>query len=296
MKIVVTGSGGQLGSELCRQLGGRAVGLDLPEFDLTDRQGVLRRVANLRPDVVVNTAAYTRVDEAEGRPELARALNADGVAHLVEACRGLDCLLVQISTDYVFGGDVGRSIPYRETDATAPLSVYGHTKLAGERHAAAWTKHLIVRTSGLYGRAGQRGSGNFVQTILRLARAGQRLEVVDDQHCTPSYAPHVAGAIRFLIETSARGTYHVVDAGETTWHGFAAEILRQAGLAAELVAISTARRGGAPRPRFSVLDTAAYHALPGAPPAVSWQASLGEYLSGELATSDAVGVDPSMEP
>ena len=162
MKIVVTGSGGQLGSELCRQLEGTAVGLDLPEFDLTDRQGVPRRLETLRPDVVINTAAYTRVDEAEERPELARAINADGVAHLVEACRRLDCLLVQISTDYVFGGDAGRTAAYRETDPTAPLNVYGRTKLAGERHAAAWAKHLIVRTSGLYGRLGERSSGNFV--------------------------------------------------------------------------------------------------------------------------------------
>jgi dTDP-4-dehydrorhamnose reductase len=278
MKTVVTGSGGQLGSELCRQLGGQAVGLDLPEFDLTDRQGVLRRIETLRPDVVINTAAYTRVDEAEERPELAQAVNAEGVAHLVEACRAIDCLLVQISTDYIFGGEAGRSIPYRETDPTSPVNVYGNTKLAGERHAAAWVKHLIVRTSGLYGRLGERSSGNFVETILRVARTGRRLEVVDDQHCTPSYVPHVARAIRFLIETSARGRYHVVDAGETTWYGFTAEILRQSGQSAHVTAISTAHRGGAPRPRFSVLDTARYHALPGVPPAVTWQASLAEYL------------------
>ena len=279
MKTVVTGSGGQLGSELCRQFGRQAAGLDLPEFDLRDRRGVLSRLEAIRPDVVINTAGYTQVDRAEAEPELARAVNAEGVGHLAEACKRLGCLLVQVSTDYVFGGDSERTVPYSETDPPAPLGVYAKTKLEGERRVAKCDRHLIVRTCGLYGQGGPRASGNFAQTILRLAQSRERIEVVDDQHCTPSYVPHVARAIRFLAETSALGTYHVVNRGRTTWHGFAAEILRQAELRVELVPISTAQFGArAPRPRFSVLDTARYHSLPGCWPMPSWQEALGEYL------------------
>jgi len=149
--IAVIGSGGQLGSELLRQLGAAAVGLDLPHFDLTERLGVLATLQSLRPQAVINTAAYTRVDEAETAPERCWAINADGVAHLAEACRALNCPLVQISTDYVFGGDVRRRTPYREDDAPGPQGVYAQSKLAGERNAAPWERHFIVRTCGLYG-------------------------------------------------------------------------------------------------------------------------------------------------
>ncbi|MBN2216892.1 MAG: NAD(P)-dependent oxidoreductase, partial [Pirellulales bacterium] len=169
MKIAVIGAGGQLGNCLVEQFGSRAVALDLPEFDLTDRPSVADRLGRLRPDVVVNAAAYTRVDRAENEPEAARAVNVDGVAHLVESCRALDAAIVQISTDYVFGGDAARTTPYRETDRPAPLNVYGQTKLEAERLAAGWEKHLVVRTSGLHGPPSPRGGGNFVETMLRLA-------------------------------------------------------------------------------------------------------------------------------
>jgi dTDP-4-dehydrorhamnose reductase len=280
MDFVVTGCEGQLGSELCRLFGGECTGLDLPGFDLTDREGVLRTIAELRPRAAINTAAYTQVDRAEDEAERCRAVNVRGVAHLVEACRRFDCVLVQLSTDYVFGGPPTRREPYRETDEPNPQGVYAQTKLEGERHAARWERHFIVRTCGLYGRLGPRSAGNFVETMLRLAARGGRLRVVADQRCTPSYVPHVARAIRFLLQTEAYGLYHVVNTGATTWHDFAAEIFRQSGLDVELEPITTSDYGArAPRPAQSVLDTAKYHALAGAPPMPGWQEALAEYLA-----------------
>jgi dTDP-4-dehydrorhamnose reductase len=279
--FLVTGSEGQLGSELCRQLGGECVGLDLPAFDLTDREGVLRTIAELRPRTVINTAAYTQVDRAEDEAERCRAVNAQGVAHLAEACRRQEAVLVQISTDYVFGGPPARREPYRETDEPRPQGVYAQSKLDGERYAAQWDRHFIVRTCGLYGRLGPRSAGNFVETMLRLAAQGKPLRVVSDQWCTPSYVPHVARATRFLLEEAAYGIYHVVNTGATTWYDFAAEILRQSGLEVELEPITTSDYGArAPRPTYSVLDTAKYHALAGAPPMPGWQEALAEYLAG----------------
>lgn len=290
MTIAVTGAQGQLGSELCRQLGAEAAGLDLPELDLTDRDGLLRQLLRIRPRAVINTAAYTQVDKAEEHVGPCRAVNAEGVAHLAGACRRLDCPLVQISTDYVFGSDAGRTTPYCETDPPGPQGVYAEAKLQGERHAAGCEKHFIVRTCGLYGRPGPRSPGNFVETMLRLGRERDRLRVVDDQHCTPSYLPHVARAICFLLGTTAYGTYHVVNSGETTWYGLAAELFRLAALPVVLEPITTAEYGAAaPRPRYSVLDTAKYHALPGRPAMPPWQAALAEYLSSRPAISPPGG-------
>jgi dTDP-4-dehydrorhamnose reductase len=202
-----------------------------------------------------------------------------GVAHLVEACRTLDCPLVHISTDYVFGRTAGRETPYRETDEPCPQGVYAQTKLESELAARQWPKHLIVRTCGLYGRLAERSAGNFVETMLRLAGAGQRLRVVVDQRCTPTYTPHVVRAVRFLLGIEARGVYHVTSAGDTTWHAFAQEIFRQTGLAVPVEPIASAEWGAlAPRPTYSVLDCSKYLALPGAPPLPRWQEALAEYL------------------
>lgn len=278
--VAITGSQGQLGSELCRQFGDAGVGLDLPSFDLTNRDGVLRTLKLLRPCAIINTAAYTLVDKAESEADVCRAINAKGVTHLVEACRELDCALVHISTDYVFGGNGGRQAPFRENDLPAPRGVYARTKFEGELEAAQWKKHFVVRTCGLYGRPGPRSAGNFVATMLRLAETRKHVRVVDDQHCTPSYVPHVARGIRFLAATAAYGTYHVVNSGVTTWHQFALEIFRQAGLEVEVEAITTSEYGAvAPRPAYSALDTSKYHALPGVPPMPSWQQALNDYCT-----------------
>jgi len=279
MTVVVTGALGQLGAELCRQFGPEAVGLDLPEFDLTDSARVFASLRAIRPQAVVNAAAFTGVDDAERDPARCRAVNVEGSVHLEQACRSLDCPLVQISTDYVFGCDPGRETPYRETDETGPLGVYAQSKCESETVVRQWPKHLIVRTCGLYGRPAERSAGNFVETMLRLSASRARVRVVADQRCTPTYTPHVARAVRFLLAFGACGTYHVANAGDTTWYEFAQEIFRQAGRNVEMEPITSAAWGAAaPRPAYSVLDCSKYLALPGAPSLPPWEKALGEYL------------------
>ena len=235
----------------------RSFGLDLPEFDLTDRDCVLTTLLRLRPEVIINTAAFTQVDKAEQEPALCRRVNVDGVKHLVEACRGLDCTLVQISTDYVFGRDAGRTTPYRETDEPGPLGIYGQTKLDGERLAAQWSKHFVVRTCGLYGRLGPRSAGNFVATMLRLGAAGRPLRVVNDQHWRAQL--RAARSPGDPLPGRHHGLRHV-PRGQR-WRNdlvrVAREVLRQAGLDVPIEPITTAEYGAlAPRPAYSVLDTA----------------------------------------
>lgn len=279
--IAITGSGGQLGSELCRRLGEQAIALDLPDFDLTDGPRMRQTLAELGPAAVINTAAYTQVDRAEDQAELCWQINSAGVGELAASCRALDVPLVHVSTDYVFGSDTGRNSAYREEDRPAPRGVYAQSKFEGERQASVWRKHVIVRTCGLYGKPGPKTpASNFVDTMLRLASQGKPLRVVDDQRCTPSYVPHVARALLFLLEGGHFGLYHVVNGGETTWYDFAREIFRQSGLDVAMERITTSQYGArAPRPSYSVLDTGKYRSL-GGPPMPDWRDALVEYLAG----------------
>ncbi len=284
MKIVVTGAHGQLGGELCRQLGSEAVGVDIDTLDLTDGPAVLERIARIEPDAVINCAAYTQVDRAEEQPELCRAVNATAVAHLVAACRRADCPLLQISTDYVFAGYTDRNTPLGENAPPLPRGVYAETKLEGERAAARYEEHWIVRTCGLYARPSDPQANNFVKTILAASQTRDELRVVDDQRCTPSYVPHVAAAVMFLARSVGSaaapwGIYHVTNRGDTTWYDLTCELLRRANIATTVRTITTAEYGlPAPRPAYSVLDTTAYHRL-GGPPMPDWQAALAEYLA-----------------
>jgi len=284
MTIIVTGAYGQLGGELCRQLGDDALPLARDTLDLRQGPAVRDTILRLKPDLLINCAAYTQVDRAETEPDACRAINATAVGYLADACRELDCPLVQISTDYVFAGDNGRATPYREDDRPSPRGVYALTKLEAERAAARHVKHLIVRTCGLYARPTDQRHGNFVKTMLRLGRTQPRLRIVADQHCTPSYVPHVARAVLFLAGHDAAkpapwGTYHITNAGATTWYGFASEIFRQADLDVTLEPISTLAYGApAPRPPYSVLDIAAYGRL-GGPPMPHWKTALREYFA-----------------
>jgi dTDP-4-dehydrorhamnose reductase len=290
MSILVTGAAGQLGAEVCRLLPTEAVGIDVDSLDLTDCAAVLETVRRLAPRAVIHCAAYTQVDQAETDADRCRAVNVTAVASLAEACRELDCPMVQISTDYLFAGSPGIGRPWREDDRPVPAGVYATTKLEGEQAASAWPKHLIVRTCGLYARPSNPTARNFVKTILRLARTKPSLRVVDDQRCTPSYVPHVARAIVYLLGTDGRGSapwgiYNVTNRGETTWCGFAREIVRLAGLHVPVEPITTAEFAApAPRPAYSVLDTAAYHRL-GGPAMPDWEEALGEYFE-ELKTVD----------
>jgi dTDP-4-dehydrorhamnose reductase len=283
MTIVVTGAYGQLGGELCRQLGAAAIPLDIDTLDLTDGQAVFEQLLTIAPQAVINCAAYTAVDKAESEPEKCRAVNAAAVDHLVHACNDLDCPLVQISTDYVFGAAVPAPRLWREDDHCQPQGVYARTKLEGERAAARHIKHLIIRTCGLYARPSDPRAVNFVKTMLRFGATRPELRIVDDQHCTPTYVPHLARAILFLLGVDGKpapwGVYHVTNTGEATWREFAAEIFRQAGMDVAIQPITTAEYGApAARPSYSVLDTTAYHRL-GGPAMPDWKAALAEYFA-----------------
>ena len=271
MKILLFGKNGQVGWELQRSLAplGELVALDAgsrePCGDFTDPDGLVRTIRAVAPDVIVNAAAYTAVDKAESEPELARAVNA--LAPAVLACEAKlgNAWLIHYSTDYVFDGSGNR--PWRETDATAPLNVYGATKLEGERLIqAAGCAYLIFRTSWVYGARG----GNFAKTMLRLAQERDNLSVIDDQIGAPTGADLLADVTAHAIRVARQrpelsGLYHLVAAGETSWHGYARFVLefaRRTGIdlkvepeAVEAVPTS-AFSTPAKRPHNSRLDTA----------------------------------------
>jgi dTDP-4-dehydrorhamnose reductase len=284
MRTVILGAAGQLGRELVGCLGG-AVPLARAEADLTRPEALHEALKALRPDAVVNCAAYNFVDRAEAEPGAAFAVNAWAVRDLARVCRDLGCILVHFSTDYVFGLDEARRTPYAEADAPGPLNVYGLSKLAGEYLLrAALPRHLIIRTCGLYGVWGSGGKGsNFVETMLRLAGQGRPLRVVADQVCTPSYAADVAAAAAALLRASTYGVYHIRNGGECSWHEFAAAVFELARVEADLTAITSAEYGAAARrPAYSVLGTASYEAL-GLPPLPPWRDALARYVRARAA-------------
>ena len=239
MKILLFGKGGQVGWELQRSLAplGELIALDAdsrqPCGDFTRLDDIAQSVRTIAPDVIVNAAAYTAVDKAESEPELVRTINALAPGILAQEARKLGSWLIHYSTDYVFDGSGSK--PWVETDPTAPLSVYGSTKLAGEEAIrVAGCQHLIFRTSWVYAARG----GNFTRTMLRLAQERERLTVINDQIGAPTSADLLADVTAHAIRTARQrpelsGLYHLAAAGETSWHGYACFVLdraRQAGI------------------------------------------------------------------
>ncbi|AHE98561.1 dTDP-4-dehydrorhamnose reductase [Thioalkalivibrio paradoxus] len=270
MRILITGAGGQLGRELQRLTAERyeALALDRSALDITDAAKVTAAVEAFRPDWIVNAAAYTAVDRAETEPDRAFAINRDGSAQLARAARMLGAHMVQVSTDYVFDGRLAR--PYRPDDATAPLNVYGRSKLAGEQavHDTLGDSALILRTSWVYAAHG----GNFLLTMLRLMRERSELRVVEDQVGTPTHAASLASAILAAIEAGASGVHHWSDAGVASWYDFAVAIQEEAQLSGFDVAGCRvvpipAREYPTPavRPPCSLLDKGSLRALIGQP-------------------------------
>jgi len=236
VKILLLGKNGQVGWELQRSLAplGELIAMDSAAADFTDPDGLAKIVRDVAPDVIVNAAAHTAVDKAESEAGLARTINALAPGVLAEAAKRLDAWLVHYSTDYVFDGSGDRT--WLETDPTAPLSVYGATKLEGEqRIQQSGCKHLIFRTSWVYGARG----GNFARTMLRLAQERDSLKVIADQIGAPTGADLLADVTAHAIRTARQsegvaGLYHLVAAGETSWHGYARFVLdhaRRAGVA-----------------------------------------------------------------
>ena len=270
MRVLITGAGGQLGRDLVAAFaaaGDDAVGCDHAALDVADRDAVLQAVAAVAPDAVVHAAAWTAVDACEGDPDRAFQVNALGTRHVAEAARRAGAHVCYVSTDYVFDGTADR--PYTEWDATNPLSVYGRSKLGGEREIdPGWS---IVRTSwvcGLHGR-------NFVKTMLRLAGERDTVRVVADQHGCPTFTPDLAAMIRRLVVARLPGTFHVTNQGPTTWYGLARATFAAAGLNPERVEPITTQEYPvpAPRPAWSVLDNAALR-LQGIPLLDEWEAPL----------------------
>jgi dTDP-4-dehydrorhamnose reductase len=279
MRVAVLGADGQLGRELLSHLSAPQP-LRRADCDLARGDTVRHAVERGAFDVLVNCAAYNLVDRAETEPDAAFAVNALGTRHLARACAARGTKLVHFSTDYVFGRET-RGIPFTETDAPAPASAYGVSKLAGEHCAlAASPSALVIRSSGLYGAHGVGGKGgNFVETMLRLAREGKPLRVVNDQRCTPTYTVDLAGATEELVRLGATGLVHVTNGGDCTWFEFAREIFRLAGLAPHLTPITSAEFGApARRPAYSVLSNARAHGL-GVKPLRHWKDALAAYLA-----------------
>ena len=278
--LLVTGAGGQLGRAL-GQLEPRAVLLERSRLDVADPAAVAQAIGRSRPAVVVHAAAWTRVDDAESDPEGAHRVNVEGTRCVAEAAARAGALLVYVSTDYVFPGD--RREGYREDDATGPQSVYGRTKLAGEAEAAAFGRHLVVRTSWLFGEG-----HNFIRSILRAAATRHELTVVDDQRGLPTYAADLAGGLLALADAGAEGLFHLAGGGEAgSWADVAEAALAAAGSAASVRRISTAEylegRSGpvAPRPASSVLDCTRAAALGVA--LRPWREAVADYVALERA-------------
>jgi dTDP-4-dehydrorhamnose reductase len=298
MRILLTGAGGQLGRELRPKLAmlGELFPADRSLCDLSSPQSIRTAVAQARPTVIVNAAAYTAVDQAEGQRELAYAVNRDGARLLAEEARELGAMFVHYSTDYIFDGR--KQAPYREEDATAPLNVYGASKLASEREiAAVGGRYLILRTSWVYGPAGK----NFLLTMRRLAREREELRVVDDQVGAPTSTLQLADATGSLVRRFAEsgagefpsGIYHATAAESVSWCGFARAIVRAVSEREKLevkriVAISTEEYPTpARRPLNSVLSNEKFERTFGFRLG-DWQTGMAEVIR-ELYQREATG-------
>jgi dTDP-4-dehydrorhamnose reductase len=296
---LVTGAAGMLGRDLTALLASRgeqATGLARPDLDITDASAVATALKALSPAIVVNCAAWTAVDDAEAHEPEALRLNGDGPANLAVACASLGATLVHISTDYVFAGDAGT--PYAEDALTGPRSAYGRTKLAGERAVLETLPDTgyVVRTAWLYGEHGP----NFVRTMIRLARKGNPVTVVEDQAGQPTWTADLASQVYVLASSNApSGIYHGTSSGETTWFGLAQEIFDlyaaspEGGTGRALVSpttsaayAATATRQTAPRPAYSVLGHDRWAAA-GIAPIGHWRDSLRQAFPAVLSATPA---------
>ncbi len=274
MRVMVTGAGGMLGVDVvdtARAAGHEVDALARGDLDITDAAAIDRAMKQGGPDVVVNCAAWTDVDGAEDNRDAAFAVNADGAGHVAAGAAAVGALAVHLSTDYVFDGT--KTEAYVESDPTGPRSVYGESKLAGERAVAeANPRHMIVRTAWVFGPAGR----NFVETMLGLAAERDEVKVVADQLGCPTYTGHLAAGLLALAESDLTGVVHLAGGGRCSWHEFATEIFKQAEADCEAVPCTTDEfPRPAPRPAWSVLGSEVPHA-PTLPP---WQEGLAAYLA-----------------
>lgn len=276
MKVLITGAKGMLGQDMVAEFQRRDYEVhaaDHKALDITDIHAVRAAIEALRPDIVVNCAAYTNVDKAESEPEVAMKVNGLGPRNLSLACEAMGAVLLHISTDYVFDGE--KDGPYEIWDTPNPINAYGKSKLWGENYVRSLMhRYLIVRTSWLFGKGGR----NFVTTVLDLAKRGEPIRVVNDQRGCPTYTVDLARACADLVESGCFGIYHVTNQGATTWYEFAKEILAQTDEVSELIPIrmeDLARP--AKRPRNSELDDSPLKETLGCL-MPKWRESLGEFM------------------
>ncbi len=282
LRWMITGAGGMAGRDLTEELRSRdedVLAYTRAELDIASPRALGAIIRENKPSIIVNCAAYTKVDAAEENEALANAVNGSAVEFLANAATAIDALLVQISTDFVFDGS--QRTPYEINDETNPLSVYGKSKLLGEFAASHADKHLVIRSSWLFGTHGP----NFVEAIRNQIRKGTTpLRVVDDQRGRPTYTPHLAHAIIRLAQLAqqsadARGTVHYADADECSWFDFAKAIVEESGATIDVRPVTTAEfPRPAKRPAYSVLSTERYERLTGVKPE-SWREGLREYLA-----------------
>jgi dTDP-4-dehydrorhamnose reductase len=280
MKILLIGADGQLGTDIQKVMGGsELIPLTVADIDVTKRDNVSAVIGKHKPDIVINTSAYHRVDDCEDHDEIAFAVNAFGVKNLCLACRDNDATLLHISTDYVFDGLKGK--PYSETDCPNPGTVYGISKLAGELYVRYMLKkHFVVRTCGLFGVAGclGKGGGNFIESMLKLAKEKPVLRVVADQIVGPTYTMDLARKINDLIKTQHYGLYHITNKGTCSWYDFARKIFELTGTQVKVEKATTSEfKAKATRPAYSVLEHGSLKKI-GLDDLRTWEKALEAYL------------------
>ncbi len=273
---LITGAGGMVGTDLVEALhrrGDDVVALSRSDLDITNGRVVESVIRDAKPAIVVNCAAFTKVDDAESHAAEANAVNGSSVQLLAEAANRADALLVQISTDFVFDGR--KRTPYEINDPPSSQSAYGRSKQLGEQAATHARRHLIVRTAWLFGRHGH----NFVEAIRKqIVKGTNPLRVVNDQRGRPTYTPHLAEALIRFVNLDARGIVHYADAPACTWYDFACAIVEELGADVTVKPVSTEDfPRPAPRPVYSVLSTESYERLTGMKPK-SWREGLRGYL------------------
>lgn len=278
-RIALIGADGQLGSELAKVLKDQEVhALYYPKFDVTNAGKAAHTIRSLSPDIIINTAAYHKVDECEDSPEKSFAVNTIAVRGLANLCLELDAVLVHFSTDYVFDGE--KRTPYVEDDIPNPLNLYAVSKLAGEYFVQNIPKkYFLIRTCGLFGEAGCWGKGtNFVDTMISREKRGKVIRVVNDQWVGPTSALELAHRVKELLQTTHWGLYHMTSEGECTWYEFAQTILKLLGSEASVGAIDSQSFGAkARRPAYSVLNNRNAKKI-GITPFSHWEFALREYL------------------
>lgn len=278
MKILITGAKGMMGSDLMKVISQKKeynlIGATRNDFDITDYSQTLQFLKDKRPDIVIHAAAYTKVDDCESHSETAYKVNETGTKNIASGCKDINAKLICISTDYIFNGR--KNTPYLENDMPEPLSVYGDSKLKGEKAVQdILNDFIIVRTSWLFGRNGN----NFISAILKQAEKTKTIKVVNDQTGSPTYTIDLSHAIEKLISCNAKGIFNITNSGECSWYQFAKKILELAGIkGVDVVPITSEElKRPARRPAYSILDCSKFKSVTNYNMR-HWEESLKDYL------------------